>query len=182
MHSIIVGGSTGEYYAQTNQERFDLAAYAKKVIGNRLPLIVGTGATRAGDSVEYAKAAKEIGADTDLVSTPPTRCRRKGKRGSRADRRSRREHADHALQLPCPRMGVMMGEEYFSRVGKSKNVVAIKESSARWPASICWLAGFPHIALSCGWDDQALEFFAPGRAQLGLRWFQLPAEGARRAL
>ncbi|MFS8112650.1 dihydrodipicolinate synthase family protein, partial [Rhizobium jaguaris] len=43
VHGIIIGGSTGEYYAQSMQERFELAAYAKEVIGNRLPLIVGTG-------------------------------------------------------------------------------------------------------------------------------------------
>ena len=52
VHGIIVGGSTGEYYAQSPQERFDLAAYAKEVIGTRLPLIIGTGATRTEDSVE----------------------------------------------------------------------------------------------------------------------------------
>lgn len=71
VHGIIVGGSTGEYYAQTAQERFDLAAYAKDVIGTRLPLIVGTGATRTEDSIEYARAAKDIGADAILVSSPP---------------------------------------------------------------------------------------------------------------
>ena len=71
VHGIIVGGSTGEYYAQSSQERFDLAAYARDVIGTRLPLIIGTGATRTEDSVEYAKAAKDIGADAILVSSPP---------------------------------------------------------------------------------------------------------------
>ncbi|TIM71325.1 MAG: dihydrodipicolinate synthase family protein, partial [Mesorhizobium sp.] len=57
--------------AQSAQERFDLGAFAKQVIGTRLPLIIGTGATRTEDSVEYAKAAKEIGADAILVSSPP---------------------------------------------------------------------------------------------------------------
>ena len=60
VHGIIVGGSTGEYYAQTAQERFDLGAYAKQVIGTRLPLIIGTGATRTEDSVQYAKAANQL--------------------------------------------------------------------------------------------------------------------------
>ena len=162
VHGIIVGGSTGEYYAQTNQERFDLASYAKDVIGTRLPLIIGTGATRTEDSVEYAKAAKEIGADAILVSTPPYALP------------TGRENAVHALtvdraaNLPImlynypARMGVMMGEEYFSRVGKSKNVVAIKESSGDMGNLHLLARKFPHIALSCGWDDQALEFFAWG--------------------
>ncbi|CAN7257255.1 dihydrodipicolinate synthase family protein [Rhizobium sp. LjRoot258] len=162
VHGIIVGGSTGEYYAQTSQERFDLASYAKDVIGSRLPLIVGTGATRTEDSVEYAKAAKEIGADAILVSTPPYALP------------TERENAVHALtvdraaNLPImlynypARMGVMMGKDYFSRVGKSKNVVAIKESSGDMGNLHLLARTFPHISLSCGWDDQALEFFAWG--------------------
>jgi 4-hydroxy-tetrahydrodipicolinate synthase len=162
VHGIIIGGSTGEYYAQTAQERFDLAFYAKDVIGKRLPLIVGTGATRTEDSVEYAKAAKEIGADAILVSSPPYALP------------TARENAVHALtidraaDLPImlynypARMGVMMDDEYFSRVGKSKNVVAIKESSGEMGNLHLLARKFPHIALSCGWDDQALEFFAWG--------------------
>ena len=75
VHGIIIGGSTGEYYAQTAQERFELAAYAKDVIGTRLPLIVGTGATRTEDAVEYAKAAKEIGATPSSSRRRPMRCR-----------------------------------------------------------------------------------------------------------
>ncbi|ANK95352.1 MULTISPECIES: dihydrodipicolinate synthase family protein [Rhizobium] len=162
VHGIIVGGSTGEYYAQSSHERFELAAYAKEVIGTRLPLIIGTGATRTEDSVEYAKAAKEIGADAILVSSPPYALP------------TERENAVHALtvdraaNLPImlynypARMGVVMGEEYFSRVGKSKNVVAIKESSGDMGNLHLLARKFPHISLSCGWDDQALEFFAWG--------------------
>jgi 4-hydroxy-tetrahydrodipicolinate synthase len=162
VHGIIVGGSTGEYYAQTAQERFDLAAHAKEVIGTRLPLIVGTGATRTEDAIEYAKAAKEIGADAILVSSPPYALP------------TERENAVHALtidraaNLPImlynypARMGVVMGDEYFSSMGKSKNVVAIKESSGDMANLHLLARKFPHISLSCGWDDQALEFFAWG--------------------
>ena len=63
VHGIIIGGSTGEYYAHSPQERFDLAAYARGVIGTRLPLVVGTGAIRTEDLVAYARAAREIKAD-----------------------------------------------------------------------------------------------------------------------
>ncbi|PYE21775.1 4-hydroxy-tetrahydrodipicolinate synthase [Rhizobium sp. PP-CC-3A-592] len=162
VHGIIVGGSTGEYYAQSAQERFELGAFAKSVIGTRLALVIGTGATRTEDSVEYAKAAKEIGADAILVSSPPYALP------------TEQENAIHALtvdraaNLPImlynypARMGVTMREEYFARVGKSRNVVAIKESSGEM-ANVHLLARkFPHIGLSCGWDDQALEFFAWG--------------------
>jgi 4-hydroxy-tetrahydrodipicolinate synthase len=162
VHGIVIGGSTGEYYAQSAQERIDLAAFAKDVVGTRLALIVGTGATRTEDSVEYAKAAKEIGADAILVSSPPYALP------------TEKENAVHALtidraaNLPImlynypARMGVVMREEYFARVGKSRNVVAIKESSGEMGNVHLLARKFPHIALSCGWDDQALEFFAWG--------------------
>jgi glycine/D-amino acid oxidase-like deaminating enzyme len=42
VHGIIVGGPTGEYCAHSPQERFDLAAHAREVIGGRVPLIVGS--------------------------------------------------------------------------------------------------------------------------------------------
>lgn len=162
VHGIIIGGSTGEYYAQSAQERYDLAARARDVIGTRLPLIVGTGATRTEDAVEYAKAAKAIKADAILVTSPPYALP------------TDQENAVHALavdraaDLPIMlynypgRMGVHMGEDYLSRVGRSRNVVAIKESSGD-PNRVHLLArDYPHIAMSCGWDDQALEFFAWG--------------------
>lgn len=162
VHGIIIGGSTGEYYAHTMQERVDLAAYAREVIGTRLPLIVGTGPIRTEDSVAYAKAAREIKADAILVTSPPYAIP------------TERENAVHALtvdraaDLPIMlynypgRMGVSMGEEFFARVGRSQNVVAIKESSGDLNQVHVLARRFPNIALSCGWDDQALEFFAWG--------------------
>ncbi len=163
VHGIIIGGSTGEYYAHTTQERFDLATLAKEVIGTRMPLIIGTGAVRTEDSVEYAKAAKAIKADAILVGSPPYALP------------TEQENAAHALAidkaagLPIMlynypgRMCVSMGREFFSTgTAASRNFVAIKESSGQ-AAQLHMLAReFPQHDISCGWDDQALEFFAWG--------------------
>jgi len=162
IHGIIIGGSTGEYYAQSAEERMALAEHARKVIGSRLPLIVGTGAIRTEDAVAYAKHAREIKADAILVTTPPYALP------------TELENAHHALtvdkaaDLPIMlynypgRMGVSMGETFFTEVSRSKNVVAIKESSGDLNNLHLLACKFPNIALSCGWDDQALEFFAWG--------------------
>ncbi|XEG75464.1 dihydrodipicolinate synthase family protein [Pseudomonas sp. abacavir_1] len=162
VHGIIIGGSTGEYYAHTTQERFDLAAKAKDVINGRLPLIVGTGAIRTEDSVAYAKAAKEIKADALLVGSPPYALP------------TQQEIADHVLAVDAAadlpimlynypaRMGVDMGEEFFAAVAGCRNIVAIKESSGSTGQLHRLACKHPRIALSCGWDDQALEFFAWG--------------------
>lgn len=162
VHGIIIGGSTGEYYAQTSGERTELAAYAKDVIGNRVQLIVSTGAIRTEDSVQYAKDAKAIKADAILVTSPPYALP------------TSQENAIHALtidraaDLPIMlynypgRMSVSMDEDYLTRVSTSRNVVAIKESSGDMGRVHLLAREYPNIALSCGWDDQALEFFAWG--------------------
>lgn len=159
---IIVAGTTGEYYAQSMQERMDLMQMAHDIINKRLPLIVGTGAIRTEDSVEYAKQAKAIGADGLLVTTPPY---------AYPTGREIALHAlaiDRAANLPVMlynypgRMSVNMDEETLDRLGRSPNFCAIKESSGD-PNRLHMLArDYPHIQLSCGMDDQALEFFAWG--------------------
>lgn len=162
VHGIIIGGSTGEYYAHTAEERIALAGYAKEVIGSRLPLVIGTGAIRTEDSIAYAQAAKALKADAILVGSPPYALP------------TEQENADNLLAidraagLPIMlynypgRMSVSMGEPFFAAIAGCKNVVAIKESSGDMGRLHKLAIQHPHISLSCGWDDQALEFFAWG--------------------
>ena len=162
VHGIIVAGTTGEYYAMTKKERVYLMGLAKEMIDGRLPMIIGTGAMRTEDSVEYARAAKSHGADALLIATPPY---------AYPTGREIALHAlaiDRAANLPVMlcnypgRMSVNMDEETLNRLGRSPNFCAIKESSGD-PNRLHMLArDYPHIALSCGMDDQALEFFAWG--------------------
>ncbi len=162
VQGIISAGTTGEYYAQSMQERFELMKFIRKQVRGRACFIAGTGAIRTEDSIEYATAAVEAGADALLVASPPYALP------------TERENALHALaidraaNLPIilynypDRMGAQMGEEYLDRVGRSPNFCAIKESSGD-PNRVHLLArDYPHIQLSCGMDDQALEFFAWG--------------------
>lgn len=162
VHGLIIAGTTGEYYAQSMDERIEMMGMAKEMIAGRLPMIVGTGAIRTEDSITVARAAKNIGADAILIATPPYAYP------------TSREIALHALaidreaNLPVMlynypgRMSVSMDEETLNRLGRNQNFMAIKESSGD-PNRLHMLArDYPHIGLSCGMDDQALEFFAWG--------------------
>lgn len=162
VHGLVIAGTTGEYYAQSAEERIEVMGLAGKLISGRLPMIVGTGAIRTEDSIIYAEAAKAAGADALLVTTPPY---------AYPTEREIALHAlaiDRAANLPIMlynypgRMSVEMGEETLDRLGRSPNFCAIKESSGS-PDRLHLLArDYPHIQLSCGMDDQALEFFAWG--------------------
>ena len=162
VHGIIVAGTTGEYYAQTFEERVDMMSRVRDLIAGRLPMIVGTGAMRTEDAIAYAEAAKATGADALLVATPPY---------TYPTGREIALHAlaiDRAANLPVMlynypgRMGVNMGEEFLDRVGRSRNICAIKESSGDINRVHLLARDYPHIQMSCGMDDQALEFFAWG--------------------
>lgn len=162
VQGVISGGSTGENYAQSVPERLELARFTKERLKGRLPLIVGTGSMRTPDSVALATGAREMGADAILLGTPPYSVP------------TERENAlnalaiDRAANLPVMlynypgRMGVNMGEEFLDRVGRSRNICAIKESSGDINRVHLLARDYPHIQMSCGMDDQALEFFAWG--------------------
>ncbi len=162
VHGLISGGSTGENYAQTVEERLELALFTHKQLKGRLPLVVGTGAMLTPDSIALAFGAREIGADAILLASPPYSVP------------TDRENAlnalaiDKAADLPVMlynyphRTGTMMGEDFLDRVGRSRNFCGIKESSGDINRVHLLARDYPHIQLGCGMDDQALEFFAWG--------------------
>ena len=162
VHGIIIGGSTGEYYAQSMDERVEMTKFAKEVIGDRVSLTIGTVAIRLPDSILMAETAAKIGASAILVGSPPYSVP------------TERENAlnalaiDRAADLPIMlynypgRMGINMGEDFLDRVARSRNFCAIKESSGDINRVHLLARDYPHIQMSCGMDDQALEFFAWG--------------------
>ncbi|MTI09736.1 dihydrodipicolinate synthase family protein [Curvivirga aplysinae] len=162
VHGIISGGSTGENYTQTIEERLEIARFTKERINGRVPLVIGTGAWLPAESITLAKGAKDMGADALLLASPPYSVP------------TDRENAlnalaiDKAADLPIMlynyphRTGTMMGEEFIDRVGRSRNFCGIKESSGDINRVHLLARDYPHIQMGCGMDDQALEFFAWG--------------------
>ena len=51
VHGIICAGTTGEYYAQTKQERFDLMHSKQKQVAGRVTHIVDTGDIRTKEAI-----------------------------------------------------------------------------------------------------------------------------------
>lgn len=162
VHGLIAGGSTGEAYAETVQERIDLARFVIEQAKGQLPVFLGTGAMRTPDSLALAAGAKAMGADGLLLGTPPYSVP------------TERENAlnalaiDTAADLPIilynypGRMSVEMGRDFLDIVGQSKNFIGIKESSGDINRLHLLAHDYPNIQMSCGMDDQALEFFAWG--------------------
>lgn len=162
VHGLISGGSTGENYAETVDERLELARFITERAAGRVPVIVGTGALRTPDSIALAEGARDMGADAILLGTPPYSVPTEHENALNA------LAIDRACGLPIilynypGRMSVEMGRDFLDRVGRSRNVIGIKESSGDINRVHLLARDYPHIQMSCGMDDQALEFFAWG--------------------
>ena len=162
VHGLIAGGTTGENYALTPAEQVRQFEYANDVIGGRVPWIAGVNNIRTEQVCEFAVAARAHGAAALLLAVPPYSVP------------TQKELAAHALKvdqasgLPIMlynfpgRSGAEMGHEFLERVGRSTNFVAIKESAGDIGRVHMLAREFPHLQLSCGADDLALEFFAWG--------------------
>ncbi len=162
VHAIIVGGTTGEYYALSGEERVRQFNYAKDVIGGRVPMICGVNDISTAGASEFAVAARDAGADGLLMAAPYY---------SLPTERELAAHClavDRAANLPIMlynypgRTGVMMGEEFLSRVAQSSNFQCIKEASGDINRVHLLARDFSHVQLSCGCEDQALEFYVWG--------------------
>lgn len=163
LHGLIIGGTTGEYYALTKEERkqvFDLVAEQVK---GRIPIMAGVNATTTEESLELGLHAKAVGFDAILVAAPYY-CQ------PAEDELLRHiQRVDDALDMPImlynfpDRTGVPMTLALIEALGDRPNIQAIKESTGsieRMHALINEFEG--KIQVSCGMDDQALEFFVWG--------------------
>ncbi|CAE6904992.1 dihydrodipicolinate synthase family protein [Vibrio sp. B1FLJ16] len=163
VQGLVIGGTTGEYYVESHDERVKLLQLAKEQAMEGVQVVFGTGSVNPEDSIKLAQAAAENGADAILVATPPY---------SLPTQEELVEHAltiDKAANLPVmlynypDRMGVNMEKTFFDAVmSQSSNFVSIKESSGDINRLHMLVSDYPDLQVSCGMDDQALEFFAWG--------------------
>jgi len=161
-HGLIVGGSTGEFFSLTQEERIAQFGFAVERAAGRLPVVAGVNDLLAERCRELAAAAREAGADALLVAAPPYGLP------------NQEELAAHCLEidriadLPIMlynypgRTGVCMEESFLERVKQNRNFYAIKESSGDIDRVHRLARDFPELQLSAGAEDQALEFFAWG--------------------
>lgn len=162
VHGLMIGGTTGEYYVETLEERLELLSTARKAVGEELTIIFGTGSINPQDSLWLAERAKAAGATSILLATPPYSLPTQQELATLALEIDRVAGLPVMLYNYPDRMGVNMEAEFFELVKDAKNICGIKESSGDINRLHMLMNDFPHIQVTCGMDDQALEFFAWG--------------------
>lgn len=67
---VLVNGTTGEWFSQTDAERRRVAEIAVEELRGKIPVVIGCTTYRANTTGELAQHAEKIGAD-GVLSTPP---------------------------------------------------------------------------------------------------------------
>ncbi len=67
---IVLMGSTGEFYAMSEEQKIELIDIAVKHINNRVKLYVGTGCMNVEDTVKLSEYALNAGADGVMIISP----------------------------------------------------------------------------------------------------------------
>lgn len=157
-------GSTGEYYALTNDERRAVMKTVREVVGNRGTLIAGANGSCTREVIEQVKQARDSGYANILIAPPYYALP------------SQEELIGHyeAILAAVPdvnvilynypvRTNVEVGFGVLDALKDHPRVIGIKESSGNLLRAIEIGGKYKdHYQLSCGSDDQALDFFLWG--------------------
>lgn len=160
---LSVGGTTGEYYALSFDERvrtFDTVAAA---VGGKLPLTAGINATTTKEVIRLGQQAKRAGLPAVLLATPyyaqPTQ----------DELLHHLLKVDDSLDMPVmlynfpARTGTEISDGVLEALLARPNFIAMKESTGDISRLHHLATHFgDRLVLSCGMDDQALEFFVWG--------------------
>jgi len=166
-------GSTGEYYALTNEERRQVMATVREVANGRVMLIAGANGACTREVIEQVKQARDIGYSNLLVAPPyyaiPTQDELIGHYNAILDAVP---DVNIVLYNYPIRTNVEVGYSVMDALKDHDRVIAIKESAGNLLRAIEIDDRYKgKIQLSCGSDDQALDFFLWGATS----WICAPA-------
>ena len=163
VHGFVPMGSTGEYYAMSDQERWDVLKCVQETVGTRGLLIAGTNAGSTRDVIRHTEMAKKLGYDAVLL--PPPYYSLPAQEELLAHYQAVLDAVDVEIVLynfPL-RAGVEVGFDVLDALADNPRVIGIKESSGNLLRALEINKRYTgKYQLSCGSDDQAFDFFMWG--------------------
>ncbi|WP_031464389.1 dihydrodipicolinate synthase family protein [Sciscionella sediminilitoris] len=130
VHGLLVNGSTGEWAAQSLEERERLAEAAVRRSNGRVPVVIGVTSSRPHEAARLARHAERAGADSVMAAPPPAT------RPTPEELRWYYETVFGAVTLPAwvynfPQDAATdIRPERFAELADLPNVVGVKQSTA----------------------------------------------------
>lgn len=162
--SLVVAGTTGEFYALTRRERITLLGAAKEIVEDRLPIIAGTGAASTRETIALTCEAEKLGYDCVTVVSPYYQ--KATQEGLYRHFKAVAESTSLPVMLyNIPLFtGVNVEVETFARLVRVPNIRAIKEQATMNPTQMAaFAAAAPRdFSLYCADDTMVLQTLPEG--------------------
>jgi 4-hydroxy-tetrahydrodipicolinate synthase len=160
---LVPVGTTGESPTLSHAEHKQVVEICVETAAGRVPVIAGAGSNNTAEAIDLAQHAESVGADAVLVVTPYYN--KPNQEGMYAHFKA----INDAIGIPIiiynipPRSVVDMSVETMARLFKLKNIVGVKDATARIErVSLQRLAMGPEFNQLSGEDATALGFNAHG--------------------
>jgi 4-hydroxy-tetrahydrodipicolinate synthase len=162
--SLILTGTTGEFFTMTSEERVKVFEVVKAAVGDKIPVIAGTGAASTIEAIALSKKAEDRGYELVMVLSPYY------------TKPSQKELHNHfktvAASIKIDMImynipifcGVNIDPATMAELAKTDNIVGIKEEAEINPKQItAYINVTPEdFIVYCGDDVMILEAFAQG--------------------
>jgi 4-hydroxy-tetrahydrodipicolinate synthase len=162
--SIILTGTTGEFFTMSFEERVTLFKVIKDAVGNKIPLIAGVGCASTIETMALAKKAEEMGFEIMMVVSPYY---------TKPTQKELYHHFKKVAESVNIQMmlynipiftGVNINPETVAQLSKIENIIAIKEEAELNPKQMTEFINITpeDFIIYCGDDPMILEAFAQG--------------------
>ena len=165
--SIILTGTTGEFFTMSFEERVKLFKVIKDAVGDKIPLMAGVGCVSTIETIALAKKAEEIGFEIMMVVSPYY---------TKPTQKELYNHFKKVAESVNIQMmlynipiftGVNINPETVAKLSKIENIIAIKEEAELNPKQMTEFIDITpeDFIIYCGDDTMILEAFAQGGAK-----------------
>ena len=162
--SIILTGTTGEFFTMSFEERVKLFKVIKDAVGNKIPLMAGVGCASTIETVALAKKAEELGFEIMMVVSPYY---------TKPTQKELYNHFKKVAESVNIQMmlynipiftGVNINPETVAKLSEIENIIAVKEEAELNPKQMTEFINITSddFIIYCGDDTMVLEAFAQG--------------------
>ena len=165
--SIILSGTTGEFFTMSFEERVKLFKVIKDAVGNKIPLMAGVGCASTIETMALAKKAEELGFEIMMVVSPYYTKPTQKELYNHFKKVAESVNIQMMLYNIPVFTGVNINPETVAKLSEIENIVAVKEEAELNPKQ---MTDFINITpddfiIYCGDDSMILEAFAQGGAK-----------------
>jgi 4-hydroxy-tetrahydrodipicolinate synthase len=162
--SIILTGTTGEFFTMSFEERVKLFQVIKEAVGDKIPLIPGVGATSTKETITLAKKAEELGFESAMVVSPYYTKPTQDQLYLHFKKVAESVNINIMVYNIPIFAGVNVNPETLSKLAEIGNIVAVKEEAELNPKQMTnFINSTPDdFIIYCGDDSMVLEAYAQG--------------------